>query len=346
MTEGLSSAPDAPRHGGDLTFATARYRAPAAGWLDLSTGINPRAYPIDAIDALSGVGRLPEPAALAALCDVARANWSVPAGVLVAAVPGTELAIRLLPQMAPDGPVTVFGPTYGSHGEAWRRAGRAVVETSWPGTPVDDARIVVLCNPNNPDGRLISGTDLRGFVAAQTAAGRLTVVDEAFIDLSLRDSLVPMLAGLDAVVLRSFGKFHGLAGLRLGFVLGAPGRVDPLRALLGDWPVSSPAIRIGRKALADHNWQEATRSRLAEDSRRLRAILDRHGLAVAGSTDLFTLVRDDAAYAIHDGLARHGIWTRVFDQRPDWLRIGLPGNADALARLDLALAAIRSRRGE
>ncbi|MCP4385527.1 MAG: aminotransferase class I/II-fold pyridoxal phosphate-dependent enzyme [Hyphomicrobiales bacterium] len=206
--------------------------------------------------------------------------------------------------------------------------------------------MTVICNPNNPDGRLIPVADLRSFVEAQTGAGVTTVVDEAFADLHPDASLIPQIGSLDAVVLRLFGKFYGLAGLRLGFAVGPPERIHRLRAQLGDWPVSSPAIRIGCTALADRAWQDQTRSRLAQDATRLRGLLDRRGFEVAGGTDLFVLIRDDHADAVHRELAYRGIWTRVFDHRDDWLRIGLPPDAAGASRLDTALAVIRSPRGK
>ena len=153
-------------------------------------------------------------------------------------------------------------------------------------------------------------------------------------------SLAPHLDGLPALVLRSFGKFYGLPGLRLGFVAGDPALVERLRALFGDWPVSVPAIEIGTAALADDDWRDRTRALLKAESARLRDMLARHGLTIKGGTDLFTLIEDDNAASLHDGLARRGIWTRAFPAKPTWLRIGLPGDG-GLEKLDRALSEIR-----
>jgi cobalamin biosynthetic protein CobC len=137
--------------------------------------------------------------------------------------------------------------------------------------------------------------------------------------------------------LRSFGKFFGLPGLRLGFVAGPRAIIDRLTPLLGDWPVSAPAIDVGRMALKDHAWQAETRIRLSESADRLRALLNRHRFNITGGTDLFVLVETPEADALHHCLAQAGIWTRLFDYQPDWIRIGLPGDAAAFARLDSAL---------
>lgn len=339
-----SGAPDptakaeSPRHGGDLAWATERYDTPDGGWLDLSTGINPIPYPAPAT-ALDGLARLPGRDDLAALIAAARRAYGVPSGVDITAVPGSEIALRLLPLVAEAGTVAVVAPTYASHAEAWREAGQVVVAPSLDAIP-DDVGFVVVGNPNNPDGRTVAPDVLAALARQLGARGGFLVVDEAFADVAPEVSLMPHLDGLPAVVLRSFGKFYGLAGLRLGFAAGAESIIGQLTALLGDWPVSAPAISIGRAALADDAWRTTTRARLKRDAARLHDLLQRHGLAVASGTDLFALVESDAAQAIHEALARRGIWTRIFDYEPRWLRLGLPP-PDGFDRLERALAAVR-----
>ncbi len=328
-----------PRHGGDLAFARARYGEPAGGWLDLSTGINPNPYPAPPIPP-AALARLPDRDALAGLIAVARTAYAIPDGVRVIATPGSELAIRLLPLVAPAGSVAIVGPTYKSHGEAWVNADRRALAVTSDAIP-EDAGVVVLANPNNPDGRVVEAGRLVTFARRLDALGGLLIVDEAFADLAPEVSLTRRLAGLPAVVLRSLGKFYGLAGLRLGFVAGAPAVIDRLEPMLGDWPVSGPAIAIGTAALADTAWRQETRRRLARDAQRLRTLLAGHGLAVRGGTDLFVLVADPTA-TLHRRLAESGIWTRAFAEEPTWVRLGLPAGEAGFARLEAALAALRA----
>ena len=334
-----SRSANLPHHGGDLAFAEAHYGRPSDGWLDLSTGINPNPWAVPP-DAFESVNRLPASDALGDLLAVARRTYRLADGAAIAAVPGSEIALRLLPIVAPAGVVALVAPTYGSHGEAWREAGRRVTEIPSADALPADAAVVVLGNPNNPDGRMVEAERLLALAQRLGERSGLLVVDEAFGDAAPAISLAPYLGGSAAVVLRSLGKFYGLPGLRLGFVVGTDAVIEPLRRLLGDWPVSGPALAIGAAALADSAWQTATRQRLANDRKRLAALLRAHGFAVVGATDLFVLASHPHAQAIHRGLARRGVWTRPFAFQPAWLRLGLPGGDKDFERLDRALAAV------
>ncbi len=325
-----------PRHGGDLAFATAVYGEPDNGWLDLSTGINPDPYPLPAAPPQI-VTRLPARDSLDRLLGTARSAYAVPAGASLVATPGSEIGLRLLPLVAPPGTVAVVAPTYASHREAWTNAGRAVVTVASLDAVPDDAVIVAIANPNNPDGRLVGVDRLVDAALALGERAGLLVVDEAFGELAPEASIIPRLAGLPAVALRSLGKFYGLAGFRLGFAAGPPERLARLAALLGDWPVSGPAIAAGTTALADTAWRQAARLHLHAQAQRLRTLLLGHGLTVAGSTDLFVLVTHPDAADLHRRLAEHGVWTRIFADEPAWLRIGLPSGEAGLARLAAAL---------
>ena len=256
-----------PNHGGDLTFATLHYGAPEGGWLDLSTGINPRPYPAPMIDAAT-LARLPARDGLTRLTDAARAAYGVADGADLIATPGSEIALRLLPFFAPKGPVAVLAPTYESHADAWRAAGREVTEISTIEEVPADAAMVVLANPNNPDGRAIGSERLTKLAHRLAGQGGLLVVDEAFADLVPELSMLPRLAEAPAVVLRSFGKFFGLAGLRLGFVAGPRPLLGRLAGILGDWPVSNAALITGASALRSKAWQEQTRRQLGEMAAR------------------------------------------------------------------------------
>lgn len=334
---------DHPAHGGDLALATRRHGRPAAGWLDLSTGINPNPYPAPDLPP-AALSRLPGRDDMDALIAAARTAYAAPAGVGMFAVPGSELAIRLLPTIAPPGSVAIVAPTYASHAEAWRAAGRSVVAVGSVEAVPSDAAVAVVGNPNNPNGQRTEPDRLAALARALGKRDGLLIVDEAFADAAPDTSLMPQLDGLPAVVLRSLGKFYGLPGLRLGFAAGDAAILDRLTPLLGDWPVSGPAIAIGAAALTDDAWRTATRERLARDVDRLHEIVDRHLLDIVGGTDLFLLVDDPDAGEIHRRLAERGIWTRVFPYEPRWLRLGLPPE-DGFARLDAALAEARYAGG-
>ncbi|HWJ71778.1 MAG TPA: threonine-phosphate decarboxylase CobD [Kaistia sp.] len=330
---------DAPRHGGGLAAAAARYGIAIEEWLDLSTGINPLPYPVEPLEP-STATRLPDPAALAGLIQTARTAYAVGAAAYIVPVPGSDLGLRLLPLLVPTARVAILAPSYSGHAEAWSMAGHQVVAAEHLEAAAG-ADVVVLANPNNPDGRRHDPAALRAAATALPPHG-LLIVDEAFGDLEPRLSLAGTLDDPRLVVLRSFGKFYGLAGLRLGFVLGAGTVVRRLEGIVGDWPLSGATIAIGTAALADLGWQAAARQRLAERRATLDALLARHGLSVAGGTDLFRLVRVDDSATLHQELARLGIWTRIFAELPGAIRFGLPPDGD-FERLDEALFSLRRR---
>ena len=325
------------KHGGDLSETSARYGEPAGGWLDLSTGINPNPFPLPELppDCLT---RLPDKVAIAGLEAAARAAYGVPDDAEVVAAPGTQALIQVAPRLLPPSPVTIPGPTYSEHNRAWRSAGHKVSEHP----DASDAKVVVLVNPNNPDGARYSQPFLKGLAEGLSARSGVLVIDEAFADAHPEVSFVAETDRPAVLVLRSFGKFYGLAGLRLGFAIASPLTARRLRELLGPWAVSGPAIEIGRQALLDHDWATQTRVALRDSADRLDQMLASHGLEVVGGTSLFRLVRTEQAQSLHEGLARMGIWTRVFAHTPHWMRLGLPAGEPELRRLDAALSDLLS----
>lgn len=308
-------------HGGRLGAAARYFPEAPEPWIDLSTGISPWPYPFE-IQPNDYFIRLPEPEALARLEAAAAAAFGAPDTLEVVAVPGSDLAIRLLPHLLGKQDIQYLAPLYSGHRAAWPEA-RPVT----PGA-MDEAEALILANPNNPDGRIIYPEDLRAL------PGQL-IVDEAFADAMPGISLVPNRWG--AIVLRSFGKFYGMAGLRLGFVIADRPVASRMRALLGDWPVSAPAIAIATAAYEDEDWQAAQRQRLTLACHRLDVLLRSAGLDVGGGTFLFRHARSDEALALFQHLARAGILVRPFDDDPTALRFGLPGEELQWRRLEDAL---------
>lgn len=319
-------------HGGDLDRAQSAYGG--EDWIDLSTGINRRPYPVPALPPQVWTA-LPLARDLALLEQTAARAFGCHGPVV--ALAGAQAAIQLTPRLAPPGRAAVLTPSYNEHAAALAAQG-------WSVTPAPDlsamanADLAVVVNPNNPDGRRWPPEVL----AALAAQVGLLVVDESFADAEAGLSLAPLLPGLGerAVVLRSFGKFYGLAGVRLGFALAGPATAARLRALAGPWAVAGPALAIGTAALADRDWRAATAARLHTDAARLSALLaERAGWATAGSSALFVTVETGDAAAAQAGLARARIWTRVFPYSGGWLRVGLPGGETEWARLAAALDA-------
>ncbi|WP_225205610.1 threonine-phosphate decarboxylase CobD [Novosphingobium huizhouense] len=322
---------DFVHHGGRLGAACARFGGEPSAWLDLSTGINPLPWRAPG-DLSIDWHRLPEPAELEALETVAARHFGCDRAHCVA-VAGSESALRLIGRIL-ELPGLYRPPCYGTYRTAFARAEPCLSLDALPGR----ATALVLGHPNNPDGEALGTDRLHAVLAHQERHGGWLILDEAFADCDPRASLAPLVdAERRLIVLRSFGKFFGLAGLRLGFVVAPPLLAAALRALLGDWPVHSAAIRLGRAAYADRAWIEQAQRQLAASAARLDAMLARRGFPTRGSCPLFRLIVTPQAPALFDRLARRRILTRPFADRPDLLRIGLPANRAARDRLERAL---------
>ena len=318
-------------HGGKLLAAAARYSIEAADWLDLSTGINPAGWPVPVVPP-EVWQRLPEQED--GLVDAAAAYYGCTSVLPVA---GSQAAIQALPRLRAASRVGVPHPAYAEHAHAWRAAGHAVA--AWDAAMgVDALDVLVLVHPNNPAGQTYSRADLLDWHARMAARGGWLVVDEAFIDATPTESLADVCPRPGLIILRSLGKFFGLAGARVGFVLAEPTLLAALNKLLGPWAVSAPSRWVARAALADTAWQQAARAALPAAGARLAALLRDHGLAPSGGTALFQWVRTADAAAWHEQLARQGILTRLFADPPS-LRFGLPQYETDWTRLAAALAA-------
>ena len=327
-------------HGGDLTAIRSAFPQAQQPWIDLSTGINPQAYPIPEIDPRAWQ-HLPDTRSLGNLYRSAAEYYRVDAAQITAA-PGTQALIQWLPflraQQHGAGRIGVVGPTYAEHALCWARAGHGVTQIDIQHIADTNFDVIVLVNPNNPDGRITPGAELIKMAAQLAMRGGWLVLDEAFMDCDPDNSFCPHLnAHPNVIILRSFGKFFGLAGLRLGFALGVPEMVVNISMLIGPWPVSGMACVIGARALQDSAWIACTRARLSSSAGKRDAMLAQQGLRIIGSHPLFSLL--DTPYAGHlfSHLAQHGIYVRRFDATPHWLRIGAPPDDASAQRLTQCL---------
>lgn len=320
-------------HGGRLSDAQRAFPGTEMPWLDLSTGINPEPWP--GTNTLTfDWERLPDEAALHALEAAAAACFGA-RSQQVLALPGTEFGLRGLASLALPAPFRHVWPGYRTHAEALPRSEAIAFETA--AKQAARGGTIMLANPSNPDGRLVPPADLLALAHRLAEAGGWLVIDEAFVDAHSGHSIVPLLDGTEPVIVtRSFGKFFGLAGVRLGFAVGPTETIARWRDALGNWPLSAAAIGIGSAAYADGEWIAATRSALFDRAAAMDRVLRRHGLEPIGACPQFRLMECDAA-ELFERLARAGILTRPFDYNPRWLRLGVPAQPDDLDRLDRAL---------
>lgn len=319
-------------HGGRLNAAAARYGMAPSDWLDLSTGINPNGWPVPALPARAW-NRLPEPddELIAAAQACYRAPYILP-------VAGSQAAIQVLPALRASCRVGVIAPGYNEHAHAWRRSGHDVTPLAYEqiAAAVDVLDVVVLIHPNNPTGQTFSRAQLLQWHAQLAAKNGWLIVDEAFMDATPEHSTAEYCSRPGLIVLRSLGKFFGLAGARVGFVCAAPELLHHIDARLGPWTVCGPARLAATLALQDTAWQTMTRERLLRDAQRLGQLLTIHGLRPSGGTALFHWVATPRATHVHEALARQGVFTRLFTA-PASLRFGLPATETQWQRLESAL---------
>lgn len=319
-------------HGGRSDLARERFGG--TDWLDLSTGISPWAYPFELPAA--ALARLPSPDDLALLETRAAVCFgSDPAATV--AVPGSDVGLRLIGHILASARGAAVVPGYGGHRAMWTGEVRPVAST----TPeliaaAQDCTAIVMARPGNPGGEVVPEQVLQAIAAQLAERGGWLIVDEAFADADPSLSLA-VRDWPNLIILRSFGKFAGLAGLRLGFVIAPPRLVVALRAVLGDWPISGPALAAGRAFYADKDWQSEQRRRLNQHSDALGTVLHSAGIAITANTPFFLTCHTGSAWALFEHLGRRAILTRPFADDPCRLRIGLAPDESATWRLAEAL---------
>ena len=323
-------------HGGKLIQAARDYGIPVCDWLDLSTGLNPHPWPVKLVP-LDAWSHLPDDDD-----GLALAASKYYKGEHVLPVAGSQAAIQILPQLSDaKSRVAILEPAYAEHAHAWRAHGFNVtpLNTKDIDKAIDVHDVILLVNPNNPTGETFSVEQcIRWHKKLADKGGRL-IIDEAFIDCTPECSLVPFAHQEGLVILRSLGKFFGLAGARVGFVFAEQNLLTQLAERLGPWPISGPSRCIAKLALSDTQWQLSTREQLMQQSLRLQTLLNRHHLTPSGSSSLFQWLKTNNAKQVHQFLAQQGILTRLFEQ-PMSIRFGLPAVEPQWMRLELALKSL------
>ncbi|MFK7902101.1 MAG: threonine-phosphate decarboxylase CobD [Nitratireductor sp.] len=325
-------------HGGGLDAAIAQWGGDKANWLDLSTGINPNPYSNLRVD-IGSFSRLPDSGTKAELLDAARAYYGLDDNAHLIAGNGTQALIEILPKALGAQKIGIISPTYGEHAHVWKKAGAEVLELDSDGElprVLDTLDALVVVNPNNPTAQCFEPEQLREFAKHLSKNNGTLIVDEAFCDtrpeLSLADALPE-----NAIVLKSIGKFFGLAGIRLGFAACHGKHMPMIEQHIGPWMVNGVALEVGTRALKDTLWQTRTIETLNELSDNQSTVLKNSGLKISGANALFIYVEHAKANKIFEGLAKRNILVRQFKEREGFLRIGLCKDQTQLDRLDKAL---------
>ncbi|MDQ7089859.1 MAG: threonine-phosphate decarboxylase CobD [Methylococcales bacterium] len=322
-------------HGGQLRQAVKHFKIPLENWIDLSTGINPNGFPIPTIP-LSCWQRLPE--SNDGLLEVAQHYYQAED---LLAVAGSQAAIQGLPLLYPPSKVGVLAPAYAEHAACWQQAGHQLVKLT-PTTieaQLDQLKVLILINPNNPTGHLFSPQQLLEWHKKLQRHQGVLIIDEAFIDTCPENSLCSLSPRSGLIILRSIGKFFGLAGIRCGFVIAERTLLTVLEQKLGVWPLSHPSRYLATQALMDSHWQQQTLIDLPQQGERLRQLLQSHGLMISGGHPLFQWVKTPKAKQLYQILAQQGVLVRLFTQ-PESLRVGLPKNDAEWQKLTRALLKI------
>lgn len=318
-------------HGGRLRLAANEWGIAVESWLDLSTGINPDGWPVPPIPPHLWQ-RLPEDDD--GLLVAAQHYYQAPHILPVA---GSQAALQALPALRAPGRVGMFFPSYAEHAHAWEKAGHTVVPLTADAMQLDDIDVLLLIHPNNPTGTHYDSAQLLNWHSQLAARGGWLVADEAYIDADPVHSLTPYTNRSGLIVMRSLGKFFGLAGARVGFVMAQAELLQRLQAELGPWTIAHPARWLATQALQDSAWQAYSRAQLGQSTERLARLLQQHELAVHGRTALFHWLITPHAAALYQHLAQCGILTRLFSE-PVSLRIGLPGTEADWQRLEQGLS--------
>jgi cobalamin biosynthesis protein CobC len=326
-------------HGGRIKAYAQRYGIAVDNWLDLSTGINPNGWPVPEFIPVSLWSRLPESEddLIDKAMDYYQCQYILP-------VAGSQAAIQTLPTLRAPCRVAILSPAYEEHRHCWQESGHEVValESFELEQQIEQFDVVIVINPNNPTGQTFSEECLLNWHRNLQSRNGWLIVDEAFIDVTAQKSLASLPVQPGLIILRSLGKFFGLAGLRVGFVISHPDLLSQIKEKLGPWPIASASRWIASQALSDQIWQQQSLQYLPQNAQRLAELLSAYGLRPTGGCALFQWIKIEQASQIHYQLAEQGILCRLFD-KPVALRFGLPSSEHDWSRLENALQQVMPR---
>ena len=321
----------AENHGGNLDFAASIYGGPVTDWLDLSTGINRIPYD-NLLVSKNNFCVLPDRTLFKSLIDAASNTYAVPSKASLLPINGVQMAIQAIPHIETCGTAKILGPTYNEYSATLRNFGWKVVCVKNL-KDLSGADLAIVVNPNNPDGRICTQKEI---LRVLPNVGKI-IIDESYCDPTPELSMMPHAGEKGLIIFKSVGKFFGLAGIRLGFIISQKSETEVFSNIIGPWSVSGPTLEVGTRALVDTTWIEQTRKRLSYDAKRLSNLIAESNLQSAGATKLFHLIKLDNAADAQKKFAEEMIWTRIFSYSKSWLRIGLPGSEDEWSRLRACL---------
>ncbi|MGB0495833.1 MAG: threonine-phosphate decarboxylase CobD [Kangiellaceae bacterium] len=328
-------------HGGQLQKQAKKYNIPAENWLDLSTGISPYSYPVQTIPS-SMWRRLPEFSD--SLLKAVKQYYGSSKFVACA---GSQAAIQAIPQVwkqvlkfSATRPAKIWLPKVGykEHQKHWISNGFSITHyVELPNaSDLEENSVVVVINPNNPSGAVYDSKILLELANTLAKKNGLLIIDEAFIDSNLSLSIATKASHFkNLIILRSIGKFFGLAGIRLGFAFANDTWLKQLKVKLGEWPISGPSLYIAEKALSDSSWQSAQRFRLDKQSMALHSLLRRVFNLNSKGCNLFRTINLANATEIFESLCKQAVYVRLTDDKKS-LRFGIP-DSDGFFRLEKAL---------
>ena len=325
-----------PVHGGNVHAAARELRRPIGSILDFSASINPLGPSPRAVRALRNPAQLvlhyPDPDCVS-LKQAIKDRWHIAANRIVVGNGSTEL-IDLIPRALSIRFAVIVGPTYTEYARAVARAGGRTslilakqeedyrpplekvldrLSRQRRSRPAIDA--VFICHPNSPTGQTCRPKELQTLLAVADRCGSWVIVDESFIEYCNRLSCLPqLLSHSRLIILRSFTKFYGLPGLRIGCSMSSPTVAALLRRHQPPWSVNAVAQRAAEAAISDAGHARRCLAYLQRERARMSTALSLlEGLTVIPSSTNFLLIELPKPFrsaAITAKLRRRGLLIR------------------------------------